>query len=326
MSTIKDVARLANVSTCTVSRALSGKGYISDKAREAVLTAVAQLNYQPNSIATELKAGVSNAIGLIVPDITNYYYMELASQIEKIANVKGLLIYLCNSSNDRKKEKKFVVELSNRKIRGIIVIPVSNEITHFLDLQKKNIPFVFVNRAFEDSMDFCIVEDNYNAAYDIVSYLQSKQRKRIAGIFQSFDNMIYRDRFEGMKRALVGHGMCVDDTLIILNAEKDNTNQRIEELFEKEDGPDAIFTSNDMLAFDVYKVLYKLNKRIPEDVMVIGFDDTLMAQKVYPPLTSYRMPINQIAKKSLSSILQGFVDKNSLPITGTLIKRMSTGD
>ncbi|WP_320122357.1 LacI family DNA-binding transcriptional regulator [uncultured Sphaerochaeta sp.] len=326
MSTIKDVARLANVSTCTVSRALSGKGYISENTKKSVLLAVEELNYQPNSIATELKAGVSNAIGLIVPDITNYYYMELASQIEKTANEMDLLIYLCNSNYDRNKEKEFVTELSNRKIRGIIVIPVSNEINHFLELQKKNIPFVFVNRAFSESMEFCIVENNYNAAYEIVEYLQSKRRKKISGIFQCFDNMIYRERYEGMKQALFDHGIYVDDSLIILNAEKENTSQRIEALFKKPDWPDAIFTSNDMLAFDVYQVLYKLDKKIPEDVMVIGFDDTLMAQKVYPPLTSYRMPIDIIAKKSVESILQGCLSSRNLPIIGRLIKRRSTGD
>ena len=89
MATIKDVAQRAQVSTCTVSRVLSNRGYISDKTRAAVLQAVEELNYRPNPIAAELKAGVSNSIGLIVPDITNYYYMELAAEIERIANKQG---------------------------------------------------------------------------------------------------------------------------------------------------------------------------------------------------------------------------------------------
>lgn len=217
MSTIKDVAQLANVSTCTVSRVLSEKGYISENTRRAVLAAVAELRYQPNSIATELKVGVSNTIGLIVPDITNFYYMELAAQIEKYANAMGLLIYLCNSSYDRKKEKKFVLALSNRKIKGMIVIPVSNEISHFLDLQKKQIPFVFINRAFPDALDFCIIEDNFNAAYEIITHLSSLNRKHIAGIFQSFDNMIYQERYEGMKVALSDSNLPFHESFIILN-------------------------------------------------------------------------------------------------------------
>lgn len=326
MATIKDVAQRANVSTCTVSRVLSQKGYISDKTRAAVLQAVEELKYQPNSIATELKVGVSNTIGLIVPDITNYYYMELAAQIERYANAEGHLIYLCNSSYDRAKEKKFVTALTNRKIKGLIVIPVSNEIGHFLELQKKSIPFAFVNRTFPNAIDFCIAEDNRGAAYEVVSHLKELKRARIAGIFQSFDNMIYQERYEGMKQAILDQGNGFDESLIIYNAEMEKTCERIEELFRRPDRPDAIFAANDMLAFDVYKVLDGLHLRIPQDVMVVGFDDTLMAQKISPPLSSYKMPIDVIAYRSVKAVLNGGLEQAALPISGKLVKRQSTAN
>lgn len=325
MATIKDVAQRANVSTCTVSRVLSNKGYISDKTRAAVLQAVDELKYQPNSIATELKVGVSNTIGLIVPDITNYYYMELAAQIERYANLEGNLTYLCNSSYDRTKEKKFITALTNRKIKGLIIIPVSNTIGHILDLQKREIPFVIVNRTFPDLLEFCIVEDNHRGAYEVVTHLKAQGRTRIAGIFQSFENMIYRERYEGMKQAIIDSGTEFDESLIIHDAEMEKTCERIEELFRRPDRPDAIFAANDMLAFDVYKILDSLHLSIPQDVMVVGFDDTLMARKVSPPLTSYRMPIDEIAEHAVRGILGGGLGEFNAPITGHLVTRTSTG-
>lgn len=324
MATMKDVAQLAQVSTCTVSRVLSNTGYISDQTRKKVHEAVDQLDYQINSVAADLKHGVSNTIGLILPDITNYYYMELAAQIEQYAISKGFLIYLCNSNGSKKREKKFTNALLTRNIRGLIVIPCSSEIDHFIRLKNKKIPIVFINRFFESYKELCIVENNVQAARDIVAHLVSLKKNRIAGVFPNFENMIYQERYRGMVLELAKNNLAIEDSLMILQAEKTDLSDRLEQMFTQHPLPDAVFAANDMLAFEIYQVLYKLNLQIPEDVAVVGFDDTQMAQKIYPTLTSYRMPIDIIAKLSLDSVLQGFIDINQKPILGSLVVRMST--
>ena len=128
MATIKDVAKLAGVSICTVSRALANKENITPKTMEKVLSAVRELDYKPNYSARSLKIGSTDTLGLIVPDITNPYYPKVAKSIEEYAEKKGYMILLCNSNEDLNKEKRLVDTLKKRNVDGVIILPCSRHI------------------------------------------------------------------------------------------------------------------------------------------------------------------------------------------------------
>lgn len=326
MITIKDVAKAAGVSICTVSRVLSNTGYIAPETKKKVLDQAHALGYRPNRLARDLQKGSSDMVGLIVPDITNYFYMELAKEIEKTAREKGFLLSVCNSNGQRDTEETLIASYADHLVKGMIIIPSSGDLSPFAILKDRKIPYVFLNRTFPDELDHCVQEDNEGAASEIITYLLSKGRRCIAGLFPSFDNMIYRQRLEGMKRALLAADVPFDENLIVCNAETPRLEQVLRDLFSnKQKCPDAIFAGNDMLAFGAYHVLYQLGKRIPQEVMVVGFDDTQMAQNIYPQLTSYRMPIDTIAKLAMDKLLHPEEPRHAL-VVGELKKRQSTGD
>lgn len=303
MATIKDVAKEAGFSVCTVSRALSGKGYLREETRQRIMEAVKTVDYHPNNLAVSLKTGRTNTLALIIPDVMNMYYPRLEKYIEKYAADKGFMVYLCNSNNDVEREKRFIENLSLKKVDGVIVAPCTNEHGHIKKLNDFGIPYVYLNRSFQDDIERCIRVDNFKGAYDCVSYLIDSGYTRIGGVFQSFHNMIYEERYAGMIKALRDRDIEVDKDIILLDVDDlDCSHQRIETLLKREYRPEVIFTSNDMLAFGVYRAAYNCGIRIPEDLSVMGYDNIIMTDKIIPPLTSYYTPAEEISKAAVEYI------------------------
>ena len=303
MATIKDVAKEAGFSVCTVSRALAGKGYIKEETRQRIMEAVRTVDYRPNNLAVSLKTGRTNTLALIIPDVMNMYYPRLEKYIEKYAADQGFMVYLCNSNNDIEREKKFIENLSLKKVDGVIVTPCTNEHQHIKKLNDFGIPYVYLNRNFPDDVERCIRMDNFKGAYDCVSYLLDNGYTRIGGVFQSFNNMIYEERYAGMVKALKDRGIQADKDIILLDVDDlDHSHKRIEKLLKRKHRPQAIFTSNDMLAFGVYRAAYNCGIRIPEDLSVMGYDNIIMTDKIIPPLTSYYTPAEEISRAAVEYI------------------------
>lgn len=327
MATIKDVARQAGVSVCTVSRTLSGKGYLKEETRERVLQAVRDLDYHQNKLAVSLKTGRTNALALIVPDVMNLYYSRLAKYVEQYAAKKGYMVYLCNSSNNVEREKEFIDNLCQQKVAGVIVTPSTNEHQHILKLEDAEIPYVYLNRNFKDDIEKCIRIDNFKGAYDCIEYLIRNGHTRIGAIFQSFTIMIYEERYAGMVKALKDRGIPLDKSNILFDVDGlADSHEKIEELLRKKDRPDAIFTSNDMLAFDVYRAAYNCGLRIPEDLSVVGYDNNIMAEKMIPSLTSYHIPAGDLAEQAVKYVdarIRGMKPKKFPIFEGRLIERCS---
>lgn len=323
MVTIKDVALKSGVSICTVSRVLSNKGYIKDSTRQKVMDAVHELGYVQNSTAAELKTGISSTIAIILPDIENMFYSKLATSIESYAYSKGYLLFICNTSYDKEKEDFFLRGMSARNIRGLIGVPVTSDISSY----KKylgNIPYVIFNRNLADDSIACYKIDNFRVGYEVTTHLIENGSKKIVGAFRNFSNGIYLDRFNGMKQALQDHGLVYDESNVIFNIDEESIHERIAKIFGQKERPDAVFASNDMLAFEVYKELQKIGLVIPDDVMIASIDDTSMATKIYPPLTSYRIPVEDFTKVVIDSFIESNFAGGTKILEGELIVRKST--
>lgn len=324
MITIKDVAVKAGVSICTVSRVLSNKGYLKESTKEKVMNAVAELGYVQNRTAAELKTGTSDTIAIVLPDIENLFYSHLANVIENYAYSKGYLVFVCNTAYDLDKEENFLRGMSARNIRGLIAVPLTTDISNY----KKylgNVPFAVFNRNIEDKDVVCYKIDNKRAAFEVTSHLVEIGRRNIAGIFRCFSNDIYRERYEGAKESILNNNLEFKDENMIFDAGNAETESQIKKLFSQKKHPDAIFASNDMLAYMVYRVLNEIGLRIPADVAVASIDNTFMAEQVYPTLTSYSIPVEEFAKLVIDGFSSNRFEPNTKVLRGHLEKRMSTG-
>lgn len=304
MATIKDVAQKSGFSICTVSRALSGKGYLKEETRQKIMAAVKELDYHPNTLAANLKTGKRQTLALILPSLTDIYYAKLEKYMESYASEKDYIIYLNNTEYSLEKEKKIIDTLKGMDIAGVIIAPATGEHSHIKKLADSNIPYVYLNRTFEDDLEHCIRLDNKTAVYEAVCYMIKSGHKKFGGIFQSFEDSSRKEQYEGMMEALKSHNLVCnpDNILYDINPENMETIKSLLHLLQKPDRPEAIFACNDMTAFNIYRAAFILGIRIPEQLSVFGYDNCTMANFVTPPLSTVSVPAKQFAYTAIHYI------------------------
>ena len=324
MLSIKDVAKLAGVSTCTVSRALANKKYVKPETRKRVIEAAETLNYKPNYLAKSLKVGSSYTIGLIVPDITNFYYPKIAKSIEEYVWHQGYMIILCNANMQAQKEKLLVGMLIERNVDGVVILPTTQDIEYIHRLIKNNVPYVILNREFK-GLPNCIPSDNKYGGYTMACYLLEKGHRNICCLFPSFDNPIYFERYLGVLEAFEEYG--VHNNLAFYDVNDMNQSHNIiKGVFECDQGPTAIFAANDMLCIGVYKAINEVGLSIPGDVSVVGYDNISIDDMMNPPLTTYEQPEDKMAKVAIDyliSIIKGKETQKPDKLRGNVIERKS---
>lgn len=328
MSTIKDVANLADVSICTVSRVLVDKGYIKPETKEKVLEAARKLQYRPNHTAQNLKAGNTKKFGLVLPDITNMYYPIIAKSIEEYAGKKGYMILLCNSNMSLQKEKQLFELLKRRAVDGVIALPVSQDISHIQELACQGIPYVLVNRDFAND-SHCIPSDNFYGGYTMMKYLIEHGHKNICAIFQSFENSIYKERWEGAELALKEFGL--NDTLFLYDVnDMLAAHKKVLSLLGTNEQPTAFFASNDMLAAGVYSAAYERKLIIPKDISVVGYDNIAYSFLMVPPLTTFEQPAGEMARRAIDLLIKQLngdaINKKAKKLRGRLVERKSVAN
>lgn len=307
MATIKDVARVSGYSVCTVSKALSGKGYVKDSTKEKILQVVDQIGYQRNHLAVSLKTGRTRALALIVPDVMNVYFSRLQKYVDYYGSQFGYMVYLCNTNNSLERERSYVRNLSEGRVDGVLITPCTPEHDHIRKLRQAGIPYIYMNRYFEDEPERCLPLNNGKGGYECVSYLVRNGFRRIGGIFQSFSNTSFVERYQGMKEALEEAGLCLDEGMCLFDMDDlDNAHLKIRSLLTGGKRPEAIFAANDMLALSVYQAAYECGLRIPDDLSVVGYDNSYMSDKVAPKLTSYYSPVRESAETAIRYLMAEF--------------------
>ncbi len=303
MATIKDVALLANVSTATVSRALSSKVTVDSATKARVLAAVKELNYTPNLMARGLKDGKSKTFGLILPDISNLYYPKIAKSIGKYASEQGYSIILCNTNESVEEEKKQLQTLKNRQVDGIICLNTGEDISHFLNLINDGVPFTMVNRLFNDDIN-CITSDNRYGASQMVTHLIKNGHKKIACLFRSFTNQIYKERFEGCEKTLNDNNILDFEKYFAydVNTIEDAFNATLA-LLRGDNPPTAIFASTDMMTIGIYSAINCEGLTIPNDISVVGYDNIQISNMMIPPLTTFHQSVDEIGKRAIDNLI-----------------------
>lgn len=276
--TTKDVAKRAGVSQATVSRVLNGYHYVSDTTKEKVLKAINELGYQPNQIARNMALQKTNALGLIVSDIVNPFYSEIAKNIMDEAESLGYEIILCNTNHDQKTQNYYIDFLRQRRVDGIIFASVKLKDKYAEKLVASNFPSVFINTRLKLKKASFVVTDNKKGAILAINHFLNLGHEKIAFISGPNTLSTSKERTEGYKEALLQKGLPINNKYIKNESFKPEYAYKItQELLSMDLPPTAIFVTNDVMAFKVMDAVLDMGLNIPRDVAIIGYDDVIVS-------------------------------------------------
>ena len=311
-STIIDVARLAGVSTTTVSHFINGTRYVSDDLRARVEKAIAELGYRPNSLARGLRKGESKTIGLIVPDNSNPFFAEILRSIENIGYFNGYSVILCNSDGDIEKEIAYTELLFAKQVDGIIFITTNNSCEHLQQLTDNGIPIIVIDRDIPLKGTDVLLVDNFQGGYEATRYLIGLGHRRIACITGPSLLTPSAERVNGYKQALAQAGIAENpDWIVAGDFQFQGGESGIEKLMQLENQPTAVFACNDLMALGVLRGLRKTRLTIPADLSLVGFDDIPLASVVSPALTTIAQPILKISELAIELLIDRIQNKSS---------------
>lgn len=310
-ATIIDIAKKLNISSSTVSRALSDHPDIKQQTKVLVRKTAIELNYSPNPIALSLKKNKTSTIGVIVPEIKHDFFSSVISGIEEIAYQSGYTIIVCQSNEKVEREIINTNALANDRVAGLIV-SISQETrtgAHFNALMQRGIPLVFFDRVCEDVAAHKVVIDDTKSAFDAVSYLIKKGYKKIAHFTGPMELDICSKRWIGYKDALEKNGMTVNKDLVRYSGLHEiDGYSAMDSLLQQNIIPDAIFAVNDPVAIGVYQRIREAGLRIPDDIGIVGFSNNKITNLIDPPMTTVNQPSFEMGKTS-AEILIGLIEK-----------------
>lgn len=309
--TIKDIARIANVSYATVSRALNNHKDVSEQTKQKILKICNEVGYSPNAIARGLVKQNTYTIGLMVPDITNPYYPEVACGVEDEAAKENYNIFLCNTNWDLMKEVDYFNLLLAKRVEGIIIAPVSDDTTKFVEKFTDRLPIVFLGTRLDGEKYNYVVIDNIKGGEMITEYLIGLGHRRIAFIGGTKDSSTFSDRVKGYKNALIKNNIDIDESLIkICGYRKVDGSNAIKTMAKESNLPTAVFAVNDLLALGIIDAVESLGLSIPQDISLVGFDDIPYASLPKIKLTTVSQPKDYIGREAVRILLEKIGNKN----------------
>ncbi|ATP94950.1 catabolite control protein A [Bacillus altitudinis] len=306
--TIYDVAREANVSMATVSRVVNGNPNVKPTTRKKVLEAIDRLGYRPNAVARGLASKKTTTVGVIIPDISSIFYSELARGIEDIATMYKYNIILSNSDQNTDKELHLLNTMLGKQVDGIVFMGGNITDVHVEEFKRSPVPIVLA-ASVEEQAQTPSVNINYEQAiYDSVQLLAEKGHKRIAFVSGPMSEPINSMRkLAGYKRALEEAGIAFDEALVAEgDYSYDSGIEALANLLDQSDKPTAVIAATDEMALGVIHGAQDRGVSIPEDLEVIGFDNTRLSLMVRPQLTTVVQPtydIGAVAMRLLTKLM-----------------------
>ena len=324
--TIKDIAKLAGVSYATVSRALNDHPEVNMKTKERILEIAKENGYSPNEIARGLVKQSTNTLGLLVPDISNPYFPEVAKGVEEKAISRDYHVFLCNTDWDSQKEIDYIKTLKDKRVAGIIIAPTSVETYAKVKELNLDIPIVYIGSKSPEKEINYVVIDNEKASFMATEYLIELGFTDIAYLGGSENTVTNKERLAGYKKALTKHSL--DRAVYIMKSSsfrRESGYKAVVESIQKERIPQALICANDIVALGAIEALENNGYNVPEDVSVIGFDDIAYASLHKINLTTVAQPKYEIgalaAEIALEKINDGGSDGKKVILEPTLIKR-----
>ncbi|HEY5561941.1 MAG TPA: LacI family DNA-binding transcriptional regulator [Clostridiaceae bacterium] len=281
---IKDIAIECRVSATTVSRALNNSKEISKKTRERILKTCEDRGYIPNSAARSLILNKTNMIGLLIPDITNQYYAYVSKGVSSYLEKLGYGLVFCNSDRNKENENRYIDFLAQRRVDGIILIPVKPKAEDYEKIIK-NVPLVMADNYVNDLEISYVGNDNYAGARKIVTHMLRQGYRRIGVILGDESSSASNERLMAYKDVLIENNIESNDEILIHSKATFEDGFNLAEILVRQK-VDAIFTINDSVAMGVMKYCHINNIQIPKDIGIAGYDDIEQAAMLPVPLTT----------------------------------------
>lgn len=324
-TTLKQLAAELELSISTVSKALKNSYEINEKTIARVKALAKKYNYRPNRMALSLKSNETKTIGVIIPNILNYFFSKVLLGIEEEANKNGYQIIICLSNNQFQKEADSLQLLSDGSVDGFI-LSIARETqakhlnNHFKKIINDGYPIVMFDRVSEKIECDKVVIDDFKAAYDATKYLIDQGRKKIALISTINDLNIGKYRINGYKKALKDHIFYRNEELIVTINNKREYNTVVNKLFKDHNDIDGIFATDNVSAITALKVASMRESKIPENIGIIGFSDDKISRLSYPTLTTVSQNSLEIGKSAARMLINRLKNSSSLDYKTQVVK------
>ncbi|MFY0760249.1 LacI family DNA-binding transcriptional regulator [Metabacillus dongyingensis] len=301
--TIYDVAEKAGVSIATVSKVLNNTGRISNKTRNRVMEIMQELEYQPSTVASALTGKKTFTIGVLVPDISNPFFAEVARALENSARETGYAIILCSTDYQREREQDYLELLLKKQVDGIIIATEPKGWKVLNKLQSKSIPLLMFSIDHPSFASHVVTTDDVRGGYLAGRYLLDKGHTKVA-VIAELNRASGLLRLQGFKHSLADEGINLDENDVVYSKSKiEEAKAAARQILKLEVKPTAVFASTDLIAAIFINEARKAKVAIPNDISVIGFDNTIHAELADPGLTTIAQPIEELAQYAIQKLL-----------------------
>ncbi|MFL5696756.1 MAG: LacI family DNA-binding transcriptional regulator [Ktedonobacteraceae bacterium] len=305
-SSIREVAKRAGVSLGTVSNVLNRPEIVAEDTRERVKSAIKEIGFVRNGSARQLRAGTSQHIGLVVLDVANPFFTEVARGVEDLANQAGFVVILCNSDDSVEKENHYLHVLEEQRTRGVLITPVQSDAGYLQRFRQRGIDVVLLDRTSR-SKDLCSVAvDDVLGGELAAAHLLEEGHERIGFVHGPLSIRQIADRRRGVIQAVKMAGLDPDRAIIDITTQAQSAREGeecVEKLLNARIRPTAVFCANDLLALGLMRGLIKRGLAIPGDMALVGYDDVEFASVLATPLTSIRQPKYELGRAAAELLL-----------------------
>lgn len=324
---------MAGVSKTTVSRITSGNfEYVTEETKAKVLKIIKELDYKPNALAQSLKHMKTNVVGILLSNLQNPFWATVLEGVEDTCRSHGYSLIICNSNEESQIEADHIEVLRTKQVDGIIVNPTMKNKLLYESLVNKKYPIVAINRKVDGVPIETVAVDNVKGSMLAIQHLLSLGKRKIAIIIYQPDGISPRlERIEGYKNELINNGVKVDDDFIhIVEDKKGSAKERVRKILLDPNRPDAIFSTNNMMTLEILEEIKAIGLKVPDDIALVGYDETVWSQHLDPPLTTVKQPayqMGEIATESLIALInaKGIRQSHTTLLEPSLIVRRSCG-
>lgn len=332
---IVDIAKQLNISQTTISFILNGKSKdkrISDEMTEKVLRFVEKVGYKPNLLARSFRTGKTNIIGLMVEDISNPFFANVAYLIEEKAYANGYKILYCSTENDPRKARELLLMLKDRCVDGYIITPTESLLKEVEGLVNDGAPVILFDRRFEnDSFDHVLL-DNRSSTYNATKHLIDQGFREIGFITINSLQTQMKERMAGYENAMEDHGLNQHIKEVSFSHAGEQTIEHIEDFIRRKKKLEAVIFSTNYLGISGLKAIKNLGLSIPGDLAVVSFDDHILFDMYTPGITSIVQPIEEMSAQLINILLQKLsqpqdhktATRQQIILPGQLIVRQSS--
>ncbi|HGW1211802.1 TPA: ribose operon transcriptional repressor RbsR [Klebsiella pneumoniae] len=310
MATMKDVARIAGVSTSTVSHVINKDRFVSEAITAKVDAAIKSLNYAPSALARSLKLNQTRTIGMLITASTNPFYSELVRGVERSCFERGYSLVLCNTEGDEQRMNRNLETLMQKRVDGLLLLCTETHQPSPEIMQRyPSVPTVMMDWApFDGGSD--LIQDNSLLGGDMATqYLIDQGHLRIACIAGPLDKTPARLRLEGYHAAMARCGLPVAEGYVVTSDfEFGGGFSAMQQLLALPQRPQAVFVGNDAMAVGAYQALYQAGLQIPQDMALVGYDDIELARYMTPPLTTIHQPKDELGELAIDVLIHRMAD------------------